>query len=67
MSLFKSFGITERVKAQLRFEFFNVFNHPVLGGPNNCIDCQGGNNGFITGLQEGTSQRQLQIGFRLSF
>lgn len=65
-SLFKGFNFTERVKAQLRFEFFNVFNHPVLGYPNSCIDC-GGNSGYITSLQEGTSQRQMQVGFRISF
>ena len=77
MSIFKGFSFTERVKAQLRFEFFNVFNHPVLGYPgsndSNCIDCisskdgSAGNNGYITHLQEGTSQRQMQIGLRISF
>ncbi len=32
--LFKSFTFSERVKAQLRGEFFNLFNHPRFGGPN---------------------------------
>ena len=71
MSIFKGFSFTERVKAQLRFEFFNVFNHAVIGypgnGDNNCIDCTGGNNGYITKLQEGTQPRQMQLGLRISF
>lgn len=32
--LFKNFRIGERVKAQLRGEFFNLFNHPRFGSPN---------------------------------
>ncbi len=67
-SLFKSFALTERVKAQLRFEFFNVFNHPVLAGPDTHIDTAGG--GLITSLENsgtGLDQRQFQVGFRLSF
>jgi hypothetical protein len=42
MSLSKTFNITERVKAQFRFDAYNVFNHPVLGVPGNtCVDCTG--------------------------
>ncbi|MBI3477448.1 MAG: TonB-dependent receptor [Acidobacteria bacterium] len=73
MSVFKSFSFTETVKAQLRFEFFNVFNHPVLGYPNGCVDCidsgtgSVGNNGYITSLQEGTFMRQMQVGLKISF
>ncbi len=66
MSLFKNFTFTERVKAQIRFEFFNVFNHPVLALPGDqCIDCSGA--GKITGLEFGTSMRQMQFGARVSF
>lgn len=73
MSIFKSFNFTERVKAQLRFEFFNVFNHPVYATPNTCVDCidtgkgTPGNDGRITGLEFGTSMRQMQVGLRVSF
>ena len=51
---------------------FNVFNHPVYAfsannGANPCIDCGGGNNGKITGLEGGTTMRQLQFAIRFDF
>ncbi|MGC2673393.1 MAG: TonB-dependent receptor [Candidatus Acidiferrum sp.] len=76
MSLTKSFTITERVKAQFRFDAYNVFNHPVLGFNGNqgnaCVDC-GGTAGQITDIQgdnspgSPTGMRQLQFGFRVTF
>jgi hypothetical protein len=33
-SLIKRFAITERVGADFRAEFFNLFNHPQFGLPN---------------------------------
>lgn len=33
-SVLKNIKITEKVPMQLRFEFFNIFNHPVFYGPN---------------------------------
>jgi hypothetical protein len=76
MALSKNFTITERVKAQFRFDAYNVFNHPVLGFNANqgnlCIDC-GGNAGQITDIENvnspgsPTGMRQLQFGFRLTF
>jgi hypothetical protein len=65
MSIFKNFQITERVKAQFQAEFFNVFNHPVLNKPNNCIDCSGG--GIINSLEPDALMRQFQIGLRVNF
>jgi hypothetical protein len=65
MSIFKNFTITERVHAQFQAEFFNVFNHPVYGNPNGCIDCSSG--GLITGLEANSLMRQLQLGFRVTF
>jgi hypothetical protein len=74
-SLFKDFGITERVKGQFQFQAFNVFNHVPLGVPiaNNarCIDCSAG--GIITGVDTAVSgsgqpyMRQLQFGARIQF
>ena len=76
MSLSKTFNITERYKAQFRFDAYNVFNHPVLGfnanQGNTCIDC-GGTAGQITDIQgdnspgSPTGMRQLQFGFRFIF
>ena len=66
MSIFKNFTITERVHAQLQAEFFNVFNHPVYGNPNGCIDCTG-SGGLITGLEANSLMRQIQLGARITF
>jgi hypothetical protein len=33
ISLRRKFNITERLKTQLRFEVFNIFNHPNFGDP----------------------------------
>ncbi len=73
MALSKNFNFTERVKAQFRFDAYNVFNHPVLAIPGNqCVDCKG-DAGRITDIENDTSpgsptgMRQLQFGFRVTF
>jgi hypothetical protein len=33
MALRRRFNLTERVKLDVRAEYFNVFNHPMFGGP----------------------------------
>jgi hypothetical protein len=76
MALAKTFAITERYKAQFRFDAYNVFNHPVLAFSstqgNTCVDC-GGDSGRITDIENNTSpgspsgMRQLQFGFRFLF
>lgn len=38
LSVFKEFPLKDEVKLQLRFEFFNAFNHVNLGMPNTNID-----------------------------
>ena len=72
LSVVKVFPIGEKLRAQFRMDAFNVFNHPVYAfsannGANPCIDCGGGNNGKITGLEGGTSMRQLQFAIRFDF
>jgi Carboxypeptidase regulatory-like domain len=78
MSISKTFNITERYKAQFRFDAYNVFNHPVLGfngnQGNTCIDTScGANAGQITDIQGDSSpgspsgMRQLQFGFKFIF
>ena len=72
MALSKTFSITERVKAQFRFDAYNVFNHPVLALPNSCFDC-GGQSGQITDIEADSApgapigMRQLQFGARVTF
>jgi Carboxypeptidase regulatory-like domain len=75
MSLAKNFNITEKYKAQFRFDAYNVFNHPVLGFNSNqgntCIDCAGA--GQINSIEADASpnapngMRQLQFNFRFIF
>jgi len=71
MSFFKSFTITERVKAQFRAEFFNIFNHPVYGfnvnqsGTGFAIDNP--SNGVINSLESDVTMRQFQLGVRVEF
>jgi len=72
LSVSKRFRIYERLMAQFRMDAFNIFNHPVYAfsannGANGCVDCQGGNNGKITGLEGGTTMRQLQFAIRFDF
>ena len=72
LSVSKSFAITEQFRAKFLMNAFNIFNHPVYAfsqnnGANGCIDCQGGNNGKITGLEGGTHMRQLEFAIRLEF
>jgi len=77
MSLSKSFTVTEKIKAQFRFDAFNVFNHVVYGfnanQGNTCVDSCGGNAGQITDVEGDSSPgsptglRQLQFGVRVTF
>jgi hypothetical protein len=73
-ALSKNFTITERVKAQFRFDAYNLFNHPVLAIPGNtCVDCAGSTAGQITDIEADSApgapigMRQLQFGFRVTF
>lgn len=76
LSVSKRFLVTERFSAQFRMDAFNVFNHPVYAfsannGAQTCVDCQNvngvGNNGRITGLEGGTTMRELQFALRFDF
>jgi hypothetical protein len=72
MALSKNFALTERVRAQFRFDAYNLFNHPVLALPNSCFDC-GGQSGQITNIEADSApgapigMRQLQFGVRVTF
>jgi hypothetical protein len=61
MSLFKTANIYKEIlKAQFRFEAFNVFNTPEFNGPNNAFGTS--NFGQIT--SQANTARQLQIAVR---
>lgn len=62
-SLFKNTSITERVNAQFRAEFFNVFNHPSFGRPDSCFGCSS----FGTVNYQQNTPRQIQFALKLIF
>jgi hypothetical protein len=61
MGIFKTFGITERTKLQVRGEFFNILNHVNLGDPGTGL---GGGFGQIYGADD---PRISQLAMKLSF
>jgi hypothetical protein len=63
MSLFKSYSIKERFKAQFRFETLNTFNSPLFSAPNTKVGS--GSFGQISSQQN--FARQLQLALRFSF
>jgi hypothetical protein len=62
-SLFKSFMVTERTRVQFRAEAFNLFNHPLFGGPGVVF----GNANFGVITAQVNTPRQLQMALRLDF
>ncbi|MBX5495175.1 MAG: hypothetical protein IRZ15_07550 [Bryobacteraceae bacterium] len=73
MSLFKNTRISERVTAQLRFEFFNVFNHTqwdgintsrTLPNPGPVTEATRGQLGEITSSRD---PRNIQLGLKIYF
>ena len=75
MALSKNFAITESIKAQFRFDAYNLFNHPVLAIPGDkCVDCFGSRTaGQITDIEADSApgapigMRQIQFGFKVIF
>jgi hypothetical protein len=63
VSLQKDFSITERVKTQLRGEFFNMPNHANFGGPGTNISVPA-SVGRITSAGD---PRQIQFGLKVLF
>ena len=60
--MFKKFGITEQVQAQLRVEFYNAFNHTNFGNPT--VNINSGTFGVISSAQ---AARIGQIALKLVF
>jgi hypothetical protein len=63
LSLFKNFQITERFRAALRAEAFNLTNTPVFSAPGTTVN--GPNFGISTG--QSNPPRNLQLGLKLTF
>ena len=69
-ALLKDTSITEHAKLQLRFEFFNLFNHAQFGQPGNSIAAPGTfglSTSTLTRPDGTTSARQIQVAAKLIF
>ena len=62
-SLFKSFRIMERMRAELRGEAFNLTNTPLFGNPGTTLNTP--TFGVVTSQEN--SPRQVQIGLKILF
>ncbi len=68
VSLFKNVAMSERLRLQIRAEFFNVLNHANFGTPNAIVFSSGAissSAGLITSTT--TTSRQIQFGMKLMF
>jgi hypothetical protein len=63
-SVFKYFPVTERFRAEFRFEATNMFNTPQFATPDNNV--QDTNFGVVTSTQPGT-ERHIQFSLRMRF
>ena len=63
LALQREFTLTEKMKFQLRAEFFNALNHINLGTPNRFVNTPQ----FGTITEAATPGREIQFGARLSF
>ena len=61
-SLLKNINVTERAYVQLRFEFFNVVNHPTFGAPN--LQWSSGASSFGVINSQANRPRTIQLGAR---
>jgi hypothetical protein len=61
-SLARIFQITEKLRTELRGEFFNAFNHTNLGLPSTTF----GSSTFGV-ISSSASARQIEIGAKISF
>ena len=65
----KTTALRERTNLEFRAEFFNLFNHPLFGPPNNTVfttaRTRSGNAGRI--INTASDSRQIQFGLKLTF
>lgn len=65
LSLFRGFAVTERLKLELRGEFYNLTNSPHFSNPNGSVSS--GSFGTITSTLGGYGNRQIQTALRITF
>ena len=65
MALAKGFALTEKLRATLRAEAYNLFNRTNLGMPANNVTAN--NAGQITALAFGSTMRRMQFALRFQF
>jgi hypothetical protein len=65
-SLLKNIAVYRTLKLQLRFEAFNVLNHPAFAQPN-VSSATASNFGYITSVFANSQPRQVQLGGRIVF
>jgi hypothetical protein len=82
VGLQRQFHLTEKMELRFRSEFFNIFNHPNFGNPNNdlpsplfghsiqtlasCLGSGGANGGFNPLYQIG-GPRSIQLALKFQF
>jgi Carboxypeptidase regulatory-like domain/TonB dependent receptor len=82
LGLQRQFRVTEKLRLRFRAEFFNIFNHPNFGSPNNLLTSplfgrstqtlanslgSGGANGGFNPLYQVGGPRSIQFALRLNF
>jgi hypothetical protein len=81
LGLQRRFRVTEEIALRFRAEFFNIFNHPNFGSPNNVLSSPlfgqstqtlasslaGGNNAGFNPLYQIGGPRSIQLALKLQF
>jgi hypothetical protein len=63
LSLLKNFTLYERLKAQFRFESFNLLNHPIFAAPSGSLT----SSSFGVVSSQANAPRQIQMALKLVF
>lgn len=66
LSLFKDVPITERVKAQLRGQVYNLLNSPQFANPSN-LNLSSGSSFAVLNYINYRSERETELAFRITF